>query len=73
MRKILLFEPLGNGRVGHGIDNLIEDANLFKGKFSIFAFVNKNFDTNFKVPSFIFLYIKFLVFSVRTLSNAVKT
>ena len=53
MRKILLFEPLGNGRVGHGIDNLIEDANLFKEKFSIFAFVNKNFDTNFKVPSFI--------------------
>jgi hypothetical protein len=53
MRKILLFEPLGNGRVGHGIDNLIEDANLFKEKFSIFAFVNKNFDANFKVPSFI--------------------
>lgn len=53
MRKILLFEPLGNGRVGHGIDNLIENANLFKEKFSIFAFVNKNFDTNFKVPSFI--------------------
>jgi len=53
MRKILLFEPLGDGRVGHGIDNLIEDANLFKEKFSIFAFVNKNFDTNFKVPSFI--------------------
>jgi hypothetical protein len=53
MRKILLFEPLGNGRVGHGIDNLIEDANLFKEKFSIFAFVNINFDTNFKVPSFI--------------------
>lgn len=53
MRKILLFEPLGNGRVGHGIDNLIEDANLFKKKFSIFAFVDKNFDTNFKVPSFI--------------------
>ena len=53
MRKILLFEPLGNGRAGHEIDNLIEDANLFKEKFSIFAFVNKDFDTNFRVPSFI--------------------
>lgn len=53
MRKIILFEPLGDGRVGHGIDNLIEDANLFKKKFSIFAFVNKNFNTDFKVPSFI--------------------
>jgi hypothetical protein len=75
MRKILLFEPLGNGRVGHGIDNLIEDANLFKEKFSIFAFVNKNFDTNFKVPSFIKLiktcefkkksYLKSLFFYLR--------
>jgi len=53
MRKIILFEPLGDGRVGHGIDNLIEDAILFKKKFSIFAFVNKNFNTDFKVPSFI--------------------
>jgi hypothetical protein len=53
MRKILLFEPLTDGRVGHGIDNLIEDAKLFKDKFLIFAFVNKIFDTNFKVPPFI--------------------
>ena len=53
MRKIMLFETLGDGRFGHGIDNLIEDSNLFKEKFSIFAFVNKNFDTSFKVPSFL--------------------
>lgn len=53
MRKILLFEPLGDGKTGHGIDNLIEDANLFKEKFLIFAFVNKNFSKNFKTPTFI--------------------
>lgn len=53
MRKILLFEPLGDGRTGHGIDNLIEDANLFKQKFLIFAFVNKSFNKNFKIPTFI--------------------
>ena len=53
MKKILLFEPLADGRVGHGIDNLIEDANLFKKKFLIFAFVNKNFNKDFEVPSFI--------------------
>jgi hypothetical protein len=51
--KILLFEPLATGEAGHGLDNLIEDAKVFKKNYKILAFVNKNFNNNVDIPSYI--------------------
>jgi len=32
--KILLFEPLATGEAGHGLDCLLEDAEIFKKNYN---------------------------------------
>ena len=54
--KLLLFEPLAAGEAGHGLDNLLEDAEVFKKNYKIIAFVNKNFNKNIITPTFIELF-----------------
>jgi hypothetical protein len=54
--KILLFEPLATGEAGHGLDNLLEDAEVFKKNYKIIAFVNKNFNKNIITPTYIELF-----------------
>jgi glycosyltransferase involved in cell wall biosynthesis len=54
--KLLLFEPLAAGDAGHGLDNLLEDAEVFKKNYKIIAFVNKNFNKNIITPTFVELF-----------------
>ena len=55
-KKILLFEPLATGEAGHGLDCLLEDAEIFKENYKIIAFVNRNFDRNIITPTFVELF-----------------